>query len=341
MGLNPFKESNLNDLQDNIKDYLVSHFGGFIERIKKGWRRFILKGKERITVMFIPHTEKKIINFHISIFTISFIAGIIVLTVTITSVMIINHTSTIKEVTKLKKYGSNSRIQVKKYKNEINKLYTIFQKFKPEITHLYSLIPGSNIDTLWAKGGVPNPDPDAGLSGDILKSTPPVEILNIEEIRNELKTTKDLLVKIKKFIEYRKKIIGNTPSIWPIDGYIISRFGQRSSPYTFKREFHNGIDIEAFPCAEIRATAPGTVEEIKWDSVLGLTISIKHKYGFVTSYSHCQRAAVEVDQKISKGEVIGYVGKTGKTTRYICYYQIRIGTEYVDPMPYLNRISQQ
>ena len=108
--------------------------------------------------------------------------------------------------------------------------------------------------------------------------------------------------------------------------------------YSFKTEFHNGIDIEAFPCAEIRATAPGKVIDINWTSHFGLTIAIKHKYGFTSLYSHCQRTSVKLNQKISKGDIIGYVGKTGKTTRYICYYQIKIGTNFVNPMPYLNRI---
>ena len=137
------------------------------------------------------------------------------------------------------------------------------------------------------------------------KATIPVEALNIEEIKNELNTTRELIDSIKSFIKYRKQIIGNTPSIWPVDGYIISRYGLRSSPYTFSQEFHTGIDIESFPCADIRATAPGTVSSIRWDPVLGLTIAIKHKYGFVTSYSHCQRVVVKEGQKITKGEVIG------------------------------------
>ncbi len=341
MALNPFKESNLIDLRRTIKDYFKDHLGWLSLIIKEKWKQFLTKGRERITVMFIPHTEKKIVNFHISIFTISIIAGILIITVTITSIMIINHSSTIKEVSQLKKYGSNSKIKVKVYKEEINKLYSIFQTFKPEITHLYSLIPDTNIDTLWAKGGVPNPNPDMdkGNSG-AGENSPPLEILSMQEIKDELKTTKEILEKIKGFIKYRKQIIENTPSIWPVDGYIISRYGNRSSPYNFRQEFHRGIDIEAFPSTEIRSTAHGNVQEIKWDPALGLTISIKHKYGFVTTYSHLQRVSVENGQKVSKGEVIGYVGKTGKTTKYICYYQVRIGTEFVDPMPYLNRISK-
>jgi murein DD-endopeptidase MepM/ murein hydrolase activator NlpD len=293
--------------------------------------------------MFIPHSEKRIINFHVSIFAIAIITGIVTATVTVTSVLIINHSSTIKEVSKLKKYGVNSKIQIKKYKEEINQLYDIFQKFKPEITHLYSLTPGSDIDSLWAKGGVHNPNPayDSEASADNgIEPSPPIEILNIQEVERELKTTKKILSKIKVFLEYRKKIIETTPSIWPVNGYIISRFGQRNSMYAAETDFNSGIDIESYPGAEIKATAPGKVSEIRWDPVLGLLVSIKHKYGFTTSYSHCQRVSVELDQQISKGEIIGYVGRTGKTARYVCHYAIIIGTEFVDPMPYLNRITR-
>ncbi len=338
MGINPFKDSNLNDLQQNIKEKIYSRFKGINEKAKDLWSRFLTKGREKVTLMLIPHSEKRIINFHISIFTISFIIGALIVTFSITSVLIVNHTSTIKEVSKLKKYGSNSRIQIKKYKEEINKLYGIFQKFKPEITHLYSLSTGNDIDSLWAKGGVHNPNPGKESASEA--TPPPDEVLYIKEIEKELNTTREIMAKVKNFLEYRKKIINNTPSVWPVQGYIISRFGHRNSPYTFKPEFHRGIDIEAFPGAEIRATAPGTINDITWDPILGLTVSIKHKYGFVTSYSHCQRVSVENGQKISKGEVIAYVGRTGKSTRHICYYQIRIGTEHVDPMPYLNRISK-
>lgn len=340
MAINPFKDSNLNDLQQNIRQFLIDHFDGLRKKSREKWRKFLLKGQERITVMFIPHSEKKIVNFHISIFAVSFIIGFIIITVTVTSVLIINHSSTVKEVSILKRDGDDSKVQVKKFKEEINKLYDIFQTFKPEITYLYSLTPDSNIDSLWARGGGQhNPNPGADIA-DANTDAPSIELLNIQEIKQELHTTKEVVTKIKGFLKYRKKIIENTPSVWPVDGYIVSRFGYRNSPYTFETEFHHGIDIEAFPGTEIRATAPGRVSDIRWDSTLGLTVSIKHKYGFVTSYSHCQRASVEVGQEVSKGEVIGYVGRTGKTTQYICYYQIKIGTEFVNPMPYLNRLAR-
>lgn len=341
MAINPFKETDLKELQQNVRQFFIDHFSGVKEKIETSWKKFREKGQERITVMFIPHSEKKIVNFHISIFTISSIVAFVVITVIITSILIINHSSTVKEVSILKRDGADSRVQIKIYKDEINKLHDIFQKFKPELTYLYSLTPDSNIDSLWAKGGVPNPNPNPNsesTAGE--QGAPSIELLNVQEVRQELETTKDVVKKIKNFLNYRKKIIENTPSVWPVDGYIVSRYGYRNSPYTFETEFNYGIDIEAFPGSEIRATAPGNISEIKWDPNLGLTVSVRHKYGFITSYSHCQRVSVEPGQKVLKGEVIGYVGRTGKTTEYVCFYQVKIGTEFVDPMPYLNRISR-
>lgn len=339
MSINPFKDSNLNDLQQGITGFLVDHFVDKRHRLKTLWKRINDKGNERITVMFIPHSEKRIINFHISIFTITTISTIVLITVIVTSILIINHSSTVKEVSILKRDGSDSKVQIKIYKEEINKLYDIFQKFKPELTYLYSLTPESNIDSLWAKGGENNPNPTSEQTNND-PNVPSMELLNIQEIKHELETTKTVVGKIKSFLNYRKKIIENTPSIWPVEGYIVSRYGYRNSPYSFETEFHYGIDIETFPCSEIKATAPGNISEIRWDPTLGLTVSIRHKYGFITSYSHCQRVSVEEGQKVLKGEVIGYAGKTGKTTEYICFYQVKIGTEFVDPMPYLNRISR-
>ena len=333
MGLNPFKESNLNDLQLRIKQFISDHFSDAIKKIKDWWKRFVKKGNERITVMFIPHSEKKIVNFHISIFAISAVCILFITTVTITSILIINHSSTIKEVSKLKQYGSDYKVQIKRYQSEIAYLYSIFQKFKPEVSELYGLMPEGDAESLWAKGGAP----DTQVSNED-SSSPPMEILNLQEMENELKITKNVLVKIKRFVEYRRKVLENTPSIWPVDGFVVSRFGRKNVGNSYEKANRHGIEIEAFPGMEIRATAPGKVSDIFWDPDLGLTISIRHKYGFITSYSHCQRVSVTKDQMISKNEVIGYVGKTGKTSNYICFYQIMIGTEFVDPLPYLNKI---
>jgi murein DD-endopeptidase MepM/ murein hydrolase activator NlpD len=349
MKINPFKDANLNDLQQNISDFFINHFEGTRQKLKAFWKKFKEKGNEQITIMLIPHSEKKIINFHVSIFTISSIAAFIIITVIVTSILIVDHSSTVKEISILKRGESDSEEQLNIYKQEIETLQEIFKHgLKPVLENVYSLSTGESKNTLWAKGGANNPNPDQTQADNDSDETmdsnenkeAAMKLLYMQEVKHELEITKNVIANLKTFLNHRKKIIENTPSIWPVDGYIVSQYVEKKSPYSLKRENHRGIDIETFPCAEIRATAPGNISEIKWNPTLGLTVSIRHKYGFITSYSHCQRVSVEVGQKVLKGEVIGYTGKTGSAADYMCFYQIKIGTEYVNPMPYLNRISK-
>ncbi|MDY6967301.1 MAG: M23 family metallopeptidase [Spirochaetota bacterium] len=336
MDLNPFKDSNLNDLQLFLKSILKRYFGPITYNIHNWITTMLRKGRECITILFIPHSEKKIISFHIRIYTIIFIISLLTIIITITSTVIVNHASTTKGVSKLKMYGANSKDNIKKFKEEINKLYDKFQEFKPRIACLYSLAPNNNASSLWAKGGGSPVTPK--IEDDDM--APPMEILNIEEMKHELKTIKEVMKKVKDFLGSQKKIIENTPSIWPVDGYIVMKYGEKTVPHSFRMRPHNGIDIAAFPGSKIYATAPGKVGDIKWDPKFGLIISIKHKYGFYTYYSHCQKVIVEPGQKISKGDVIGYVGKTGEAERHLCFYQVKIGTKFVNPLPYLNRLNQ-
>ncbi|MDA3899231.1 MAG: M23 family metallopeptidase [Spirochaetes bacterium] len=348
MGLNPFKDTDLYDLEG----YLSKRFIGIVHSVKSILSSFISsvnrKGNEKITMMFIPHSEKRIINFHISIYSIVIFTVLLVSVVTTTTVMIVNHTTTIKEITRLRLYGYDSQMQINHYKKEINNLHDTFQKFKPELTYLYSLTPDNYVDSLWAKGGAINGDSEDSAENNEVQDelsfninsedAPDLEELNIREMGQELQTTKEVLQKIKVFLANRKKIIENTPSIWPTDGYLVNLTENGGFSSNKRLTVNNGVTIATFPGAEIKATAPGSVSDIVWDDEFGLTITIVHKYGFATIYSHCQRSTVKVDQKVSKSEIIGYVGKTGNSMSHKLLYQIKIGMEYINPLPYLNKI---
>ncbi|HNX57946.1 MAG TPA: M23 family metallopeptidase [Spirochaetota bacterium] len=337
MGLNPFKESNYQDLQSSVSDFCEEKFGGLRDRVFDWWKRFNKKGNERITIMFIPHSEKKIVNFHVSIFAISAVGGTIAIITLVTSILIFNHTSTVKEVKRLEMYKSDSTVQIKYYREEFDRFYDLFQRFKPEVKSLYShsLDSQKEADSLWAEGGGTAPLSD---KTDLDMNDPERVLLGFEQMELQLKTSKEVIEKIKIYLEQKKKIIENTPSLWPVNGYIISEFGRHMSSYSAKEEEFGGIEIAAYPGAEIHATAPGIVDSVRWDSVKGLTVTITHKYGFKTVYSHCQRVSVEERQKVSKGETIAYVGRTGRASQHICEYQVVIGTSNVDPVPYLNKI---
>lgn len=140
---------------------------------------------------------------------------------------------------------------------------------------------------------------------------------------------------MKKLILLGKQIIANSPSLWPVKGYIVSRYKKRNSTSKNKITIRDGIVIASLQGSPVRSTANGIVLSVENHTLLGLTIEIKHKYGFITSYSHCSSIFVKKGQRVKRGERIGCVGKTGIATQYCCYYRIRINNQYIDPVPFL------
>ena len=338
MRFNPFKETNFSELQNNLnyvlterKDSLKKRFSEWLAAVRK-------KGNERITLMFIPHSEKKIVNFHISMYTIAAISGIFLIIITATSLIILNHTSTVKEVDKLSLYKSDYNYQIQLYNEEINRLYSVYKNFDEQTNPLFKLTPDGQItDTNAVGGGTPDNSSDAQESASKQNYQ---DELTFDQMESEFKSTREKLKVIKTFLESKSKVIENAPSLWPVSGNIITAFGSsKTAVLSESSERALGVDIAAYPGSEIRVAAPGTVESVSWDPVYGLRITVSHKFSYSTIYSYCQRVTADVGQKLGKGEIIGYVGKTGRATRYMLHYQIKIGTKYVDPVPYLNRIS--
>ncbi|NJB67039.1 murein DD-endopeptidase MepM/ murein hydrolase activator NlpD [Desulfobaculum xiamenense] len=126
-----------------------------------------------------------------------------------------------------------------------------------------------------------------------------------------------------------------TPSIWPTQGWVSSPFGARTSPFTAKREFHKGIDISAPTGTPIYAPAKGVVTFSGADGGYGLSMMIDHGSGIKTRYAHLHSLAVKANRKVSRGELIAYVGNTGRSTGPHLHYEVRLNGVPVNPMRYV------
>lgn len=127
------------------------------------------------------------------------------------------------------------------------------------------------------------------------------------------------------------------PSLWPIMGPITSGFGQRQDPIlgNGEGEFHTGIDIGAPNGLPIRATGDGTVKLAEMSNGYGREVVIDHGHGVETVYGHMSGFAVIAGQTVVRGEVIGYVGHSGRTTGSHLHYEVRIRNTPVNPHKYL------
>ena len=131
-------------------------------------------------------------------------------------------------------------------------------------------------------------------------------------------------------------LANSTPSIWPVKGYITSPYGRRLDPFHGKGVFHTGMDISAPYGSPVWATADGFVSMAGWDAGLGNCVRILHgRNGFSTAYGHLKEYLVRPGQPVQRGELIGFVGSTGRTTGAHVHYEVRSKGLTVNPYRYL------
>ncbi|MBU0514610.1 MAG: M23 family metallopeptidase [Proteobacteria bacterium] len=139
-----------------------------------------------------------------------------------------------------------------------------------------------------------------------------------------------------RFLKKQRTILASTPSIWPTRGWVTSGFGYRRSPYTGGQSFHSGIDIANRPGTAVVATANGVVVKAGYESGYGTCVLIKHGHRLSTKFAHMQKTVVvKVGDRVRRGQKIGFLGMTGRTTGPHLHYEVRLGGVPVNPRRYL------
>ncbi len=131
-------------------------------------------------------------------------------------------------------------------------------------------------------------------------------------LRNVLGSLESRLSIVRRNVEQRESLMNATPSIWPISGWLSAGYGMRADPFTGGRDFHPGLDISAERGTPIRATADGKVELAAPSGDYGNLVVIDHGFGLVSRYGHLSKFAAWPGREVKRGDVIGYVGSTGR-----------------------------
>jgi murein DD-endopeptidase MepM/ murein hydrolase activator NlpD len=157
----------------------------------------------------------------------------------------------------------------------------------------------------------------------------------LEQLQTETRLEEIQQEELMAVLRSNQGFFASTPSIWPTEGWVTSKFGYRRSPFTERREFHKGLDIAGPNGTPIYSTAKGKVIGSGKDGAYGLTVTIDHGSGIVTNYAHLQSIAVKDGQNVSRGELLGYMGSSGRTTGPHLHYEVRLNGIPVDPMRYI------
>ena len=183
-----------------------------------------------------------------------------------------------------------------------------------------------------AMGGVPLDDVTTRASEVASAGDPAFGLL-----RDVLHLIQAQLDRVRSGAERRQALAAATPSIWPVAGGLTSQYGSRTDPFTGSQEFHAGLDISANSGEPVRATADGTVTIASWRDGFGNLVVIDHGFGISTRYGHLSRFAVMERQNVRKGDVVGFVGSTGRSTSPHVHYELLLNGRPANPLRLLAR----
>jgi len=175
--------------------------------------------------------------------------------------------------------------------------------------------------------------PAASASAAAADATPTTLALTDDVSQQQVKLSVD------QFYALRSQ--ADAPSIWPIEGRVGSSFGERQDPFNGEGKFHAGIDIEAAYGSPVRASADGDVTGAAMGAGYGREVVLNHGHDVITVYGHLSAIAVVTGQHVTRGQVIGYVGQSGRATGPHLHYEVRVHNVPVNPHKYLRTTYEQ
>jgi len=129
--------------------------------------------------------------------------------------------------------------------------------------------------------------------------------------------------------------MAEAPNLWPVEGRITGSFGERTDPFNGEGAFHRGIDISTGFGSRVLAPADGVVTFVGQESGYGRLIQITHSQGIATRYGHLSAMAVTEGEHVTRGQVIGYVGMSGRSTGPHLHYEVWVHNSPVNPYKFL------
>ena len=285
--------------------------------------------KRYSTIIFVPHARAKFRKLKVShrlLFSIISLVTSSLCLSTFFSVQYFTSLSQTHELSKLRRENKELQTANEQFGKSVESLRNQLTTVEDRTRKLAILAGITTLDesSQGGSGGVRNEDSAANpYRDDVDKMAFRSHSLN-----------SDLSILEQKFTA-QSRLLSSTPSIAPVRGILTDGFGGRSDPFTGEPGQHNAIDISSAIGQAIRSPADGIVVKAEWANGYGNVIFISHGYGYSTRYGHLKGFVARPGQRIKRGDVIGYVGSTGRSTGPHLHYEVRINNNPVNPLEYI------
>jgi len=315
---------------------------GFVAGFFLAIGRFFTK---RYTIVFVPHSEKRVYNLHINVLSICCFLLVVMGILGAFFWYGASYSNTVYTMANKDGRLRDTQASLDELRDETALLLREARNFENALSSVLSAL------------GISNRNPMMhNTSGDLslvlgINETPDGVLPEVNDIRRlsvSLKESIPSIMEIGSLLDSQSALLTEIPSIWPVRngiGIITMFFGQNIHPIFGQYYIHRGIDIATYRAGDpIVATADGQVVTAEHVFDYGNYVIIRHKHGYYTRYAHMQNFRVQVGQRVQQGEIIGYIGSTGISTGPHLHYEVHIGSDVVDPYRYItirNSLARQ
>ena len=285
--------------------------------------------KRYSTIIFVPHARAKFRKLKVShrlLFSLASVLTSSLCLSTFFSVQYFTSLSQTHELSKLRHENRELQSANEQFNRSVESLRNQLRTVEDR-TRKLAIVAGITTLDESSLGG------SGGVRGDGVAATPYRDDLDKMSFRSH-RINKDLNLLEQKFVA-QSRLLSSTPSIAPVRGILTDGFGGRSDPFTREPGQHNAIDISAAAGQPIRSPADGIVVKAEWANGYGNVVYISHGYGYSTRYGHLSGFAVRPGTRVKRGDVIGYVGSTGRSTGPHLHYEVRVNNNPVNPLEYI------
>lgn len=318
---------------------IISALSSFFKMIGNGIKKFIQSGCRKITIMIVPHSGKKVVNFQTSLFA---LVSSCVIVIALVAAFLYFNTSAMgstAEIARLTEENRKTQASLDKLRDENNNLLQVAKRFQSSLAKSLNLV-GVNQPVGLKQNSANGGDLSSLFDLQELSQGSIREAVDIKQLTSYLDGAVQPLEQIAKMLESQGTLFSDIPSVWPLKGgvgHVSMAFGQNKHPLTQQWYIHKGMDFSTWRAGDpIIATANGQVVTVTYDNSFGNYVIIKHKHGFYTRYAHMNDVRVKKGQFVSQGDIIGTVGNTGISTGAHLHYEVHIGSDVVDPAKYVN-----
>jgi len=283
------------------------------------------------TVFILPHAHARFRKLHLSrnfVLALVVLLGLTLVAGILSPHLLFKVRSQTEAMARLEQERRQLLEEKERFETSLSELSERIGSFESRALRMASALGIEDMPNLEpAAGGSPEGSFGDGVQGFL------DEELDALSVRTE--SLEESMAALSETWEQRERLLASTPSVMPVRGWFSDGYGWRKDPITAKRMFHKGLDIVAPVGAVVRAPADGVVTRASRTAGYGKMVDISHGYGYRTRYGHMSELLVKPGQRVRRGDAIGRIGSTGRSTGPHLHYEVFRDGRRVNPWKYL------